>query len=94
MTHEPGRERHTTHKCEHCGCTAREDELTLTDEDEYWCEGCINNANEATAMTELERLELVLRRVEVYPDLDILTNKELLNAVVHELMLLKKESEG
>lgn len=47
MTHEPGRERHTSRKCEHCGCTAREDELTLTDEDEYWCESCISNANEA-----------------------------------------------
>lgn len=46
MTHEPGRERHTTHKCEHCGCTAREDELTLTDEDEYWCEGCIEDTDD------------------------------------------------
>lgn len=55
MTHEPGRERYTTHKCEHCGRTAREDELTLTDEDEYWCESCINNVNEATYARQQER---------------------------------------
>lgn len=55
MTHEPGRERHMIHKCEHCSCTAREDELTLTDEDEYWCESCINNANEAAYERQQER---------------------------------------
>lgn len=55
MTHEPGRERHMIHKCEQCGCIAREDELALTDEDEYWCESCISNAAEAAYDRQQER---------------------------------------
>lgn len=55
MTHEPGRERHMIHKCEHCSCTAREDELTLTDEDEYWCEACISNEAENAYDRQQER---------------------------------------
>lgn len=47
MSHEPGRERHMIHKCENCGRVAQEGELTYVfSEGEYWCEGCINDANE------------------------------------------------
>lgn len=48
MSHEPGRERHMIHKCEHCGRTAHENELVhISDFDEYWCQSCIENENEA-----------------------------------------------
>lgn len=56
MTHEPGRERHIRRKCEHCGRFGNDDELTLNESnDEYWCESCISNANEAAYDRQQER---------------------------------------
>ena len=46
MSHEPGRERHMMHKCEHCSMAARK-LFHREGDDEYWCESCIDNANEA-----------------------------------------------
>lgn len=46
MTHEPGRERHMTHRCEKC----REPNFDLCYRphlDEYWCGSCIDNEAEA-----------------------------------------------
>lgn len=46
MSHEPGREVHMTYRCEHCGSAF--DPLVYNEHhDEYWCESCIDNANEA-----------------------------------------------
>lgn len=47
MTHDSGRERHMIHRCEHCKSAFGELEY-VEDEDEYWCESCIENSNEAT----------------------------------------------
>ena len=54
MSHEPGRERHMTHKCEKCGYRA---ELSWHEiHDEYWCDSCFENEAEATYMREQEWL--------------------------------------
>ena len=47
MSHEPGRERHMTYACEHCRTVGSKSLHWIKDEDEYWCESCIDNANEA-----------------------------------------------
>ena len=45
MTHEPGRERHMMHRCEHCGGDC-ERPTYVEAHDEYWCDDCIDEANE------------------------------------------------
>ena len=48
MPHEPGRERHMTYRCEHCGTVQREPLLWTGDDiDELWCQSCVDNAAEA-----------------------------------------------
>jgi hypothetical protein len=46
MSHEPGRERHMLRLCEHCSI-AQHALFYNEAQDEYWCENCIDNANEA-----------------------------------------------
>jgi ssDNA-binding Zn-finger/Zn-ribbon topoisomerase 1 len=46
MSHEPERERHMTHRCEKCKSAFGELQYN-EDFDEYWCDSCIDNANEA-----------------------------------------------
>lgn len=46
MSHEPGRERYMTRRCEHCGSAFGAPEYNES-VDEYWCESCIDNENEA-----------------------------------------------
>lgn len=54
MSHEPGRERHMTHKCEKCGNA--EYKLSLNESiDEYWCESCFDNEAEAAYDRQQER---------------------------------------
>lgn len=49
MSHEPGRERHMSYRCEKCGTGGfRDGQLTYHEPlDEYWCESCIDNEAEA-----------------------------------------------
>lgn len=47
MPNEPGRERHMSYKCEHCGSWFSH-QLTYHDwQDEYWCSDCLDNEAEA-----------------------------------------------
>jgi ssDNA-binding Zn-finger/Zn-ribbon topoisomerase 1 len=55
MTHEPGRERAMTYACEKCGHTQRGDLIHNETVDEYWCESCIDNANEGAYDRQQER---------------------------------------
>lgn len=47
MSHEPGRERATTHACERCSRLAPAPLIYVEGVDEYWCENCVDNAAEA-----------------------------------------------
>ena len=47
MSHEPGRERAMTYRCEKCGVCKRETLTYCENEGEYWCESCIDNEAEA-----------------------------------------------
>jgi hypothetical protein len=42
MSHEPGRERFMTYRCECCGLGG-ETLKHVEQYDEYWCDGCISN---------------------------------------------------
>lgn len=55
MTHEPGRGRHMMTLCEHCGLAAHQ-LFHNEHQDEYWCESCLDNANEAAWERHNERL--------------------------------------
>lgn len=47
MSHEPGRERFITYCCANCSARQREELSYYGPADEYWCEECIDNTNEA-----------------------------------------------
>lgn len=46
MSHEPGRDRHTIYRCEHCGRGGASPFTIFAPEDEYWCDACHDQANE------------------------------------------------
>lgn len=54
MSHEPGRERHMTHRCEKCGERRDGGLVYRDDDDEYWCESCMDNEVEDAYMRQQE----------------------------------------
>lgn len=55
MSHEPGRERHTAHLCERCR-TRLHELYHYEPRDEYLCDNCISNYEEAAYMRHQQDL--------------------------------------
>lgn len=65
MTHEPGREAATIHRCEHCGCNMQGESAYIEYLDEYWCHPCADNEAEATSANPIRNdMRALFRHVD------------------------------